>query len=327
MLIVTGANGFIGSALVWDLNQRGREDILCVDHISPKEEADRPLPYLKYQAFCKPEEVKNYLETHAEKVDAIFHMGACSSTTETNEDYLRENNTEYTKVMWNLAIQHGCPFIYASSAAIYGDGQHGFDDKTPTSTYTPLNLYGWSKHWFDEWASQQSLQPKSWYGLRFFNVYGPNEYHKQNMASVVFKAFLQIKDTGKLKLFKSHNSKYEDGKQLRDFVYVKDVTRWMIELFESNYAENGIYNMGYGVCRTWLELAENVFKSMNIPTNIEWIDIPENIRNQYQYFTEAKMNKWEDQGLSAPQWSLESGIKDYLSNYLMTDSRHMRTPS
>jgi ADP-L-glycero-D-manno-heptose 6-epimerase len=316
MIVVTGATGFIGSALVWDLNRRGYKDLLLSDHVSPQ---DRPGPLSKrqYGDFVPAKELLNHLKTSGQKVSCIFHMGACSSTTESDEDYLRVNNTEYSAHLFDFCRDQDVHYIYASSAATYGDGKMSFDDRTDPRQLHPLNPYGWSKLRFDIWALDQHPQPSNWQGLRFFNVYGPNEYHKGGMASVAYKAFNQIKETGKLKLFRSHDPNYEDGKQLRDFVYVKDVTNWMIDIMESKGAiRNGIYNMGYGQARTWLDLAHAVFKAMGKTPNIDWIDIPANIRDQYQYFTEAKMEKLMREGLKSPEWSLEAGVDDYIASYL-----------
>ncbi len=322
MLIVTGANGFIGSALIWELNRAGFEDILCVDPVSLEERGELLKP-LKYTQIFDKYEIFDYLKKHSPNINAVFHIGACSSTTETNEAFLKENNTDYSKLFFNYCTEKDIPFIYASSAATYGDGSLGFSDLTDSSNLAPLNLYGWSKLNFDIWALQQPNTPRRWYGLRYFNVYGPNEYHKKDMASVVYKAFHQIKKNGSLKLFKSHDVKYEDGKQLRDFVYIKDVTRWMLEFLNNTHAESGIYNMGFGKAQTWLDLATATFKHTGEPLNIDWIEIPENIREQYQYFTEAKMDKHKSQGLSDPEWSLEVGIKDYVSNYLLSESPYL----
>jgi ADP-L-glycero-D-manno-heptose 6-epimerase len=243
-------------------------------------------------------------------------MGACSSTTETDEEYLKRNNIEYTQKLWEFCARKGKPYIYASSGATYGDGKLGFDDATPPETFKPLNLYGWSKLKFDIWAMQQTQTPSRWYGLRFFNVFGPNEYHKGEMSSVAFKAFNQIRETGKLKLFVSHNPDYKDGEQLRDFVYVKDITRWMWEIMNKPAMKSGIYNMGYGKARTWLDLAKATFQATGKPMQIDWIQVPANIRDQYQYFTEAKMDRLMGQGLSKPEWPLEKAIPDYVNGYL-----------
>lgn len=317
MIIVTGSNGFIGSALVWELNQSGREDIVCVDTVSLNERAEL-LHKRRFQKFLLKDQIWSFLETPEaiSSVETIFHMGACSSTTELNVEFLNENNVEYTRRLWNWCTQHKKKFIYASSGAVYGDGSKGFDDNTPPSEFKPLNPYGESKAAFDRWAVQQKATPPVWLGLRFFNVYGPNEYHKGDMSSVVFKAFGQITKTGQLKLFRSHHPDYEDGKQMRDFVYVKDVTRWMHELMLKNDVRSGIYNMGFGKARTWLDLASAVFSNMGKEMKIEWMDVPEDMRPRYQYFTEAKMDRLLGLGLSAPQWPIEKGVADYVKNYL-----------
>jgi ADP-L-glycero-D-manno-heptose 6-epimerase len=319
MFIVTGANGFIGSAMVRELNQRGHSDIICVDTVSLGERPE-PLKKAKYSKFLSADQFYEWcLDSKSNLVDCIFHMGAISTTTETDWAKLVTHNIEFSKKIFSFATDNKIPLIYASSAAVYGDGSLGFSDTKDSALYAPLNLYGKSKRDFDCWAQAQIATPPQWVGLRFFNVYGPNEYHKNDMASVVYKAFLQIKSSGKLKLFKSHKSDYQDGRQLRDFIYVKDVTRWMFEIYKNKNLKNGIYNMGFGKAREWLDLAQATFKSMGKTTQIEWVDIPENIRNQYQYFTEADMTNAFALGLSKPEYSLESGVTDYLKNYLLTD--------
>lgn len=324
MFIVTGANGFIGSAMVWELNQRGHQDILAVDLIDLQSRSELLKP-LKISEFMTAKQLLSFLPSTKKKITAIFHMGACSNTTEMNVDYLREINTEYTQKMFNFARLLNCPLIYASSGAVYGDGKLGFDDQPTSENYKPLNPYGWSKVNFDVWAEKQKETPARWYGLRFFNVYGPNEYFKGDMSSVAFKAVQQIHATGRLKLFRSHNPQYKDGEQLRDFVYVKDITRWMWEIFTKENCQSGIYNLGYGQARSWLDLAHGVFSNLKRPVQIEWMDVPANIRSQYQYFTEAKMDKLLGQGLSQPQWPLEKGITDYLQAYLCRDNPYLHT--
>lgn len=315
MIIITGANGFIGSAMVWELNQRGLHDIVAVDSIALQK---RDLLHKrKYTKFLLKDELWDFLKTSEaqKKVTWIIHMGACSSTTETNKDFLWENNTHYTQRIFEWCTEHGKSLIYASSAATYGAGELGFDDTTDPEQLRPLNLYGESKVLFDRWALKQTQTPPHWYGLKFFNVFGPNEYHKESMASVAFKAFNQIQDTGTLGLFKSANPEYRDGEFMRDFVYVKDVTGWMAELMDKT-PQNGIYNMGFGKPRTWLDLANSIFSALGKETKINWLEMPENIRGQYQYFTEAKTDKWTQAGMSAAKWPLEKAVADYVQNHL-----------
>lgn len=316
MWIITGATGFIGSALAWELNQHGEKDLVLSDFVEPKNRSGL-VAKREFLEFVPADHLFQWLENDSgQRVQGIYHMGACSSTTETNEAYLQKNNVEYSQWLFTHCARHGIPLVYASSGATYGDGKLGFDDATDSSLFKPLNLYGWSKLKVDIWAEKQLHKPPRWYGVRFFNVYGPNEYHKGEQSSVVFKAFQQIRESGRLKLFRSHDAKYPDGGQLRDFVYVKDVTRWCRELMHRPQARSGIYNMGFGRARTWLDLAQNTFLSMGQEMNIDWIDVPSNIRHQYQYFTEAKMDRLLAEGVTQPQWPLEAGVHDYITHYL-----------
>jgi len=315
MIIVTGANGFIGSVMVWELNQKGFTDIIAVDSVGLVER--NLLEKRKYSRFLHKDDLWPFLETDEakSKVTWIIHMGACSSTTETNKEFLWENNTYYTQRIFEWCRDQKKSLIYASSAATYGAGELGFDDTIDSEKLKPLNLYGESKVLFDRWALKQTNTPPQWYGLKFFNVFGPNEYHKGPMASIVYKAFHQIAETGALGLFKSANPNYKDGEFMRDFIYVKDVTGWMAELMDKK-PKNGVYNMGFGKPRTWLDLSKAVFAAMGKEMKISWIDMPENIRGQYQYFTEAKTDKWLAAGMSKAKWPLEKAVEDYVKNYL-----------
>lgn len=317
MIIVTGANGFIGSALVWELNNRGYKNILCVDEVS-LEERPQLLESLEFESFLHKDAFINSLD-QLKDIQVIFHMGACSDTTETDENYLKQNNTEYTNRLFTYCADQNIPYIYASSAAVYGAGEWGFSEEVDPIKLKPLNLYGKSKLDSDIWIQNQAHTPPRWYGLRFFNVYGPNEYFKAHMRSMPLKAYEQILNEGSLKLFRSHRSDYNDGEQMRDFVYIKDVTKWVCDFYFKQTAESGIYNLGSGKARTWLDLARAVFSSMEQKENIDWIDMPESIRDQYQYFTEAEMKKLFAQGFSSPQWTLEKAIKDYFANYILRE--------
>jgi ADP-L-glycero-D-manno-heptose 6-epimerase len=264
-----------------------------------------------------------WLNTHKPELSAIIHLGARTDTTEFDYAIHEELNLEYSKMLWNYAVANKIPFIYASSAATYGAGEHGYkDDHAILDQLTPLNPYGISKNEFDKWAIRQQNQPPSWTGLKFFNVYGPNEYHKERMASVIWHSFNQIKANGSVKLFKSHKEGFKDGEQLRDFIYVKDVVNviaWMFEKMDSGKWEvkhNGMYNLGTGTARSFIDLVNATFKGLDLEPVIEFIDMPMDIRDKYQYFTEADMTKLKNAGYSTPFYSLEKGVDDYVRNYL-----------
>ncbi len=325
MIIVTGATGFIGSAFVWNLNHIGIENIVCVDDYGTGEKW-RNLSKRRFFDFVKIEDIQPFLEKNSKEIEWIIHMGANSSTTETDGDAIFKSNYEYTKNLFEWCTKNNKHFMYASSAATYGDGRLGYDDNTASSELKPLNLYGYSKVLFDRhFEMKRQLEqklPPTCIGIKFFNVFGPNEYHKGDMSSVVFKSFHQIQKNGGIKLFKSHRQEFRDGEQMRDFVYVKEVTHWMQQLMDKKNI-HGIFNMGYGKARTWLDLSTQVFKNMNKPVKIDYIDIPENLRDKYQYFTEAKISKLVELGLDAPSWNLEKGIQDYVQNYLLKEDPYL----
>ena len=311
--IVTGGAGFIGSCLVRMLNDRGIEDIYVVDNIGNTDKW-KHLVNKKYLGYYHKNEFLEELPG-LKNIEGVLHMGACSSTTEQNFDYLYKNNFEYTKQLWNYCTEKKIPFIYASSASTYGDGSQGFDDKGDITKLAPLNGYGYSKQLFDLWAQKQTEAPKQHVGLKFFNVYGPNEDFKDDMASVVFKSFNQINQTGKVKLFRSHRPDYEDGGQLRDFVYVKDICNIVSWLLDSPDV-SGLYNVGTGRARSFADLAKATFKAMGVIENIEYIDMPLHLREKYQYYTEAKMEKIHEAGYSGKSYSLDEGVNDYVKQYL-----------
>lgn len=315
MIVVTGAAGFIGSCLVSHLNQAGYNNIVAVDDFSKTEKDDNLVGTTLTAKIGRKDFIK-WLEDFGTEVSFIFHIGARTDTTEFDKTIFDELNLNYTKDVWNACIRYNIPLVYASSAATYGLGEFGYkDDHTVIPKLKPLNPYGDSKNDFDKWALTQEDEPPFWAGLKFFNVYGPNEYHKGRMASVIFHAFNQINATGGMKLFRSHNTEYTDGGQLRDFVYVKDVVNVCMYLM-TNSPDSGIYNLGSGKARTFLDLTKATFKSMGKQENISFIDTPEDIRDKYQYFTEADMSKLIDSGYNQKFYSLEEGVEDYVKNYL-----------
>ena len=320
-VIVTGGAGFIGSCVVRTLNDMGIEDITIVDHIC---ETDKwmNMRNKRYTEYINRDEFLEKLPEYAGKVTHIIHMGACSATTEKNFDFLYKNNLEYTKALWNFCAENQISFIYASSAATYGDGCQGFDDRDDIKRLRPLNGYGYSKQLFDLWAEKEILAgnpvPKQHVGFKFFNVYGPNEYFKGSMASVIFHTFNDVTKTGKKGLFKSYKEGYEDGGQLRDFVYVKDICK-VIQFVINNPNVNGLFNLGTGKARSFYDLAVATFKAMGKEPNIEFIEMPETLRGKYQYYTQANMNKLRGVGYKEEFYSLEDGAKDYVQNYLMKD--------
>lgn len=315
MLIVTGAAGFIASALVSKLNSEGYKDIIVVDDFS-NEEKNKNLIEKVYSEKVERSQFFDWLEKNHQLVQGIFHLGARTDTTEFNWDIFEDLNLGYSKKMFNKCVEYSIPLVYASSAATYGGGEHGYDDNHEIiPSLKPLNPYGDSKNLFDIWLLEQDKFPPFWAGLKFFNVYGPNEYHKGRMASVVFHAFNQIQKTGGMKLFRSHNPDYTDGGQLRDFIYVKDVVNVCFFLMK-NRKSSGIYNLGSGKARTFLDLTKATFKALNVKEDISFIDTPEDIRDKYQYFTEANMSKLKGIGYNIPFTTLEDGVEDYVNNYL-----------
>ncbi len=318
MIVVTGGAGFIGSALVWRLNSLNIDDIVIVDGLGTDEKW-KNLVGLNFKDFIHKDDFLSLLHSSSlGKIDSIIHMGANSSTTEKDADSLLKNNFEYSKKLAEYCLTNNIRFIYASSAATYGDGSLGFDDDEKNiHLLRPLNMYGYSKALFDLWAMKKNLMTKM-VGLKYFNVYGPNEYHKGDMRSVVHKAFEQINQSGRVRLFKSANPKYKDGEQMRDFIYIKDAVD-MTLFFLDNPDKNGLFNVGAGKARTWNDLVAALFKAMKKPSNIEYIDLPPHLLDKYQYFTEANINKLKVAGYSKSLASLEDGITNYVKNYLLND--------
>lgn len=319
MIVVTGAAGFIGSRLLAELQERGYADLVAVDDFSRADKA-RNLEGIKLTARVERSEFPAWIDANEHLIQFVFHLGARTDTTEFDTAIFDELNVRSSQQVWERCAKYAIPLVYASSAATYGDGALGYGDTDDALPFKlkPLNPYGESKNDFDQWALQQKAKPYFWAGLKFFNVYGPNEYHKGRMASVVFHAFKQIQTNGGMKLFRSHRPDYTDGGQLRDFVYVKDVCDVCIFLMEHR-KHSGIYNLGSGTARTFLDLAHGVFQALAKPERIEFIDTPVDIRDKYQYFTEAPMEKLRGIGYAKPFLTLEEGIADYVKGYLLME--------
>jgi ADP-L-glycero-D-manno-heptose 6-epimerase len=317
MIIVTGAIGFIGSVLVGKLNSMGLNRLVIVDDFS-REDKLANLSGKECAMRIHRDGLADWFDVHYSDVEFVFHIGARTDTAEFDVAVFDKLNLNYSKMVWKKCTAYNIPLIYASSAATYGMGERGYEDRHDiVAKLKPLNPYGVSKNNFDKWVLQQNETPPFWTGFKFFNVYGPNEYHKSRMASVVFHAFHQIKTTGKMKLFRSHHPDFEDGRQLRDFVYVKDVADVLVYFME-NRKTSGLYNLGTGKARAFLDLANAVFAALVKAPVIEFIDTPEDIRDKYQYFTEANMQKVREYGYQTPFYELEEGVMDYVKNYLMT---------
>lgn len=310
MIILTGARGFIGSVLLKKLNNEGYENIILVDELENSAK-DYTLKNLKYIELIDRAFFVDWLKKNKEKIEVVFHLGARTDTTETDKSIFDELNLNYSKTLFEYCVEYKIPFIYASSAATYGDGAFGYNDEQSIRNLQPLNEYGWSKQNFDLWVNEQSKKPPFWAGMKFFNVYGPHENHKGRMASVVYHAYHQIKKTGKMKLFQSHHSNFKDGEQQRDFIFVEDVVNICLFLFK-NKVESGIYNAGSGQARTFLDLVKAVFHNLDIEPKIEFIPTPEDIRDKYQYFTEASMSKLINQGFQNEFHTLEKGVEKYI---------------
>lgn len=308
--------GFIGSGLVGYLNRLGHTNLIVVDDFyawkkEPNLQGKRVHDWVHRDLFL------NYLEKVAPSIDVVFHIGARTDTISDDQAVFDRLNLQYSQTIWRICAAHGIPLIYASSAATYGDGSAGFsDDEGGLDALKPLNAYARSKHDFDQWALRQTEKPPRWYGLKFFNVYGPNEYHKGRMASVVFHAYHQIRQQGRLNLFRSHRPDYPDGGQQRDFIYVRDILDMLWHAYQGQ-APSGIYNAGTGRARTFEDLGKAIFAGFNLPPAIHYIDMPEDLRDRYQYFTEADMTKWAATGLPVPATSIEDGVREYVQDFLM----------
>lgn len=315
VVAITGAAGFIGSYLAGLLNRAGYEHLVLVDDFSRADKL-KNLEDKKFLQQIHRDEFPQWMEANPGTVQYIFHLGARTDTTEMDYSIHKKLNLDYSKLVWNLCVQQNIPLVYASSAATYGAGEHGYSDSHDVvKQLQPLNPYGRSKNEFDAWVLERDITPPFWAGVKFFNVFGPNEYHKARMASVVFHAYRQIKEKGSVKLFRSHNPAYKDGEQIRDFIYVRDVADMCLWLMEHQPA-NGLYNVGTGKARTFNDLVTAIFHTLYLPPDIEYIDTPADIRDKYQYYTEADMSKLTAAGYHKPIASLEDSVRDYVSNYL-----------
>ena len=321
--VVTGGAGLIGSATIWGINNQNLNNIWLVDWVEEDSLKQRNCEYLQFQRKLDADHFRKLIAENSsdlKEIKTIIHLGACSSTTETDEDYLQDNNFLYTKELCEWALENGIRFVYASSAATYGDGNLGMDDRDEDiEKFQPLNLYGWSKHNFDLLAKENG-----WFdsitGLKYFNVYGPNEEHKGDMRSVVSKAYKQIKDSQSMSLFKSHRPEYHDGEQKRDFLYIKDAVHMTLWLTE-NPSSTGLFNLGNGLARTWLDLGNSIFAALKLNAKIDFVEMPEILRDKYQYFTQATIEKLRSQGFENKLFSLEDAVNDYVRNYLVPDLR------
>lgn len=321
MIVITGAAGFIASNFVSHLNRLNYRDLVLVDDFS-NDRKNENIQGKTFSARVHRNDFFNWIDENHRFIQFIFHIGARTDTAEFNKAVFVELNLGYSKQVWQKCVEYGIALIYASSAATYGLGEHGYiDSHEIVDRLQPLNPYGESKNEFDKWALRQERKPYFWAGLKFFNVYGPNEYHKGRMASVIFHAFNQINATGKMRLFRSHHPDFKDGEQQRDFIYVKDVAEVMYFLMQQR-KHSGIYNLGTGKARTFLDLTKATFQAMGKEEKIEFIDTPEDIRDKYQYFTEANMNKLRSVGYTRDFYSLESGVLEYVQNYLIPDKRN-----
>jgi ADP-L-glycero-D-manno-heptose 6-epimerase len=322
-LVVTGGAGLIGSAIIWGLNQLGHQNIWLVDWAEPDSLKARNITGLAYARHLLPEDFRKMVAERSPElsdISTIFHLGACSSTTETNEAYLNDNNLGLTRELCEWCLDQNVRFVYASSASTYGDGSLGMDDQEEDlEKFQPLNLYGWSKHRFDLLARQNGWLAHI-VGLKYFNVYGPNEEHKGEMRSVVSKAYQQISQTAEMTLFKSHHPDYRDGEQMRDFLFVKDAVEMTLWLAE-NHQANGLFNLGSGQARTWLDLGKSIFSALQTQPNIRFVEMPEILRDKYQYFTEARIDKLRQAGFKDTLFSLEDAVQDYVVNFLVPDRR------